>query len=40
MDREALVALQQPLKDRYRQEPAVALVTLRAEAMPPRVSVE
>ena len=31
MDREALVALQQPLKDRYRQEPAAALVTLRAE---------
>ena len=31
MDREALVALQQPLKDRYRREPAAALVTLRAE---------
>jgi len=31
MDREQLQALQQPLKERYRHEPAAALVTLRAE---------
>ena len=31
MDRDGLRAVQQPLKDRYRQEPAAALVTLRAE---------
>ena len=30
MDRDALRAVQQPLKDRYRQEPGAALVTLRA----------
>lgn len=32
MDSAALRALQQPLKARYRQDPAAALVTLRAEA--------
>jgi uncharacterized OsmC-like protein len=31
MDRDALRAAQAPLKDRYREEPAAALVTLRAE---------
>lgn len=31
MTREQLVAVQQPLKERYREEPASALVTLRAE---------
>jgi uncharacterized OsmC-like protein len=31
MDRDALRAAQGPLKDRYRAEPAAALVTLRAE---------
>jgi uncharacterized OsmC-like protein len=31
MDRESLRSAQQPLKDRYRSEPAAALVTLRAE---------
>jgi uncharacterized OsmC-like protein len=31
MDREALRSLQQPLKDRYRDEPEAAVVTLRAE---------
>ena len=30
IDREALRAVQQPLKDRYREEPEAALVTLRA----------
>jgi uncharacterized OsmC-like protein len=30
VDRDALVALQAPLKDRYRAEPSAALVTLRA----------
>src|SRR5947209_7991637 len=31
MDRDRLRAIQKPLKDRYAQEPATALVTLRAE---------
>ncbi|HEY3461969.1 MAG TPA: OsmC family protein [Gaiellaceae bacterium] len=31
MDRAALQAVQKPLKDRYREEPAAALVTLRAD---------
>ncbi len=31
MDREALRALQSPLKERYRDDPTAALVTLRAE---------
>ena len=31
MDRESLRTVQQPLKDRYRSEPAAALVTLRAD---------
>jgi uncharacterized OsmC-like protein len=31
MDRESLRRAQQPLKDRYRSEPAAALVTLRAD---------
>ena len=31
MNREALRALQAPLKERYREDPAAALVTLRAE---------
>jgi uncharacterized OsmC-like protein len=31
MDRESLRSAQQPLKERYRNEPAAALVTLRAE---------
>jgi uncharacterized OsmC-like protein len=31
MDRDALVAVQGPLKERYREEPDAALVTLRAE---------
>src|ERR1700680_4233071 len=31
MDRETLRSVQQPLKDRYRDEPEAALVTLRAE---------
>jgi uncharacterized OsmC-like protein len=31
MDRAALRAVQTPLKDRYREEPAAALVTLRAD---------
>lgn len=39
MDREALVARQQPLKEQYRQEPATALVTLRAEGTPDREEV-
>ena len=32
MDAEALKALQAPLKEQYRQEPAAAMATLRAEA--------
>ena len=31
MDRTALQAAQKPLKDRYREEPAAALITLRAQ---------
>ena len=31
MDRTALQAAQKPLKDRYREEPATALITLRAQ---------
>src|SRR5690348_14048438 len=31
MDRAALQAVQRPLKDRYREEPAAALITLRAD---------
>ncbi|HEY3551785.1 MAG TPA: OsmC family protein [Gaiellaceae bacterium] len=31
MDRAALQAVQKPLKDRYREEPAAALITLRAD---------
>src|SRR5246500_2274881 len=31
MDRDQLVAVQGPLKERYREEPDAALVTLRAE---------
>ncbi len=31
MDRDALQAVQRPLKDRYREKPAAALVTLRAD---------
>ena len=32
MDREELRAVQQPLKERYREDPGAALVTLRADA--------
>lgn len=32
MDADALKALQAPLKDRYREEPAAAVITLRAES--------
>jgi len=32
MDRDELRAAQRPLKDRYREEPAAALITLRADA--------
>src|SRR4029078_2385665 len=31
MDRAELQAVQKPLKDRYREEPAAALITLRAD---------
>ena len=31
MDRDALVTVQEPLKERYRSEPQAAQVTLRAE---------
>ena len=33
MDRAELQAAQKPLKDRYREEPAAAFITLRADGM-------